>query len=209
MAGAGFKTFVAGTLAKASEVNTYLMQQSVMRFTTTAAADTALGATKAEGMVVYATTTDTLHIYNGAAWIPVATALGSGTGYMGAWVGYTPTYTGITVGAGGTSSFTYVQQGKTVHVRGRFTFGTGSAITGATTISLPVTAVSANFVPVITARSGGADHGMVGTATATTIGVNALGASGAYTHRVTLSSTIPGTWTSGDNITISATYEAA
>jgi hypothetical protein len=208
MAGAGFKTFVAGTLAKASEVNTYLMQQSVMRFTTTAAADTALGATKAEGMVVFATSTDTLHIYNGAAWIPVATALGSGNGYMGAWVGYTPTFTGITVG-NGTSAFTYVQQGKTVHVRGRFTFGSTSAVTGATTISLPITAVSANFVPVITARSGGADHGMVGTATATSIGVNALGSTGSYTHRVTISSTIPGTWTNGDNITFSATYEAA
>jgi len=208
MAGAGFKTFVAGTLAKASEVNTYLMQQSVMRFTTTAAADTALGATKAEGMVVFATSTDTLHIYNGAAWIPVATALGSGTGYMGAWVGYTPTLTGITLG-NGTTSFTYVQQGKTVHVRGRLTFGSTTAVTGAASISLPVTATSVNFVPNLTARAGGIDYMMLPIATVNTIGVNALGSAGAYTNRTTVSNLIPGTWTTNDYITFSATYEAA
>lgn len=208
MAGAGYKTFTAGNILRASEVNTYLMQQSVMRFTTTSAADTALGANKAEGMVIYATSNDTLYAYNGAAWIPFATALGSGTGYMGAWTGYTPTFTGITVG-NGTSSFTYVQQGKTVHVRGRFTFGSTSAVTGAASISLPVTATAANFVANLTARAGGTDYAMLPIATTTTIGVNALGSSGTYTNRVTVSSTVPGTWTTNDYITFSATYEAA
>jgi len=208
MAGAGFKTFVAGTLAKASEVNTYLMQQSVMRFSTTSAADTALGATKAEGMVIYATSNDTLYAYNGAAWIPFATALGSGTGYMGAWAGYTPTLTGITLG-NGSVSFTYVEQGKTVHVRGRVTFGSTTSVTGAASISLPKSAVSANFVASLTARAGGTDYAMLPISTTTTIGVNALGSSGTYTNRVTVSSTVPGTWTTNDYITFSATYEAA
>jgi hypothetical protein len=208
MAGAGYKTFTAGNILRASEVNTYLMQQSVMRFTTTSAADTALGANKAEGMVIYATSNDLLYAYNGAAWIPFASAIGSGTGYMGAWTGYTPTFTGITTG-NGTSSFTYVQQGKTVHVRGRFTFGSTSAVTGAASISLPVTATSVNFVANLTARAGGADYAMLPIATTTTIGVNALGSAGTYTNRVTVSNLIPGTWTTNDFITFSATYEAA
>lgn len=203
-----YNTFTAGNILRASEVNTYLMKQAVMTFTTTSAADTALGANKTEGMLVYATSNEFLYAWNGAAWIPFASALGSGNGYMGAWVGYTPTFTGITVG-NGTSAFTYVQQGKTVHVRGRFTFGSTSAVTGAASISLPVTAVAVNFVPNLTARAGGVDYAMLPIATTTTIGVNALGSAGAYTNRTTLSNLIPGTWTTNDYITFSATYEAA
>lgn len=203
-----YNTFTAGNILRASEVNTYLMKQAVMTFTTTSAADTALGANKTEGMVIYATASEFLYAYNGAAWIPFASALGSGNGYMGAWVGYTPTFTGITVG-NGTTAFTYVQQGKTVHVRGRFTFGSTSAVTGAASISLPVTAVAANFVPNLTARAGGTDYAMLPIATTTTIGVNALGSAGAYTNRTTLSNLIPGTWAAADFITFSATYEAA
>jgi hypothetical protein len=208
MAGAGFKDFTAGDILRANDVDQFLMHQSVMRFTTTSAADTALGATKAEGMIIYATSTDTLHAYNGAAWVPFATALGSGTGYMGAWTGYTPTLTGITLG-NGSVSFTFVQQGKTVHVRGRVTFGSTTAVTGAASISLPVTATAANFVANLTARAGGVDYAMLPIATTTTIGVNALGSAATYANRVTVSNLIPGTWTTSDFITMSATYEAA
>jgi len=203
-----YNTFTAGNILRASEVNTYLMKQAVMTFTTTSAADTALGANKTEGMVIYATSTELLHAWNGAAWVPFASALGSGNGYMGAWVGYTPTLTGITLG-NGTTSFTYVQQGKTVHVRGRLTFGSTTAVTGAASISLPVTATSVNFVPNLTARAGGIDYMMLPIATVNTIGVNALGSAGAYTNRTTVSNLIPGTWTTNDYITFSATYEAA
>jgi hypothetical protein len=208
MAGAGYKTFTAGNILRASEVNTYLMQQSVMRFSTPSAADSALGANKAEGMVIYATSNEFLYAYNGAAWIPFASAVGSGTGYMGAWTGYTPTLTGITLGSG-TVAFTWIRQGNTVRVRGRFTFGAGSGVTGAISISLPATAVSANWVPNVSARAAGADYAMLGIAATGSVGVHALGSAGAYVNRVTTSSTIPATWTSGDYITFSATYEAA
>lgn len=208
MAGAGFKDFTAGNILRASEVDTYLMHQSVMRFSTTSAADTALGANKAEGMVIYATSNDTLYAYNAAAWIPIATALGSGTGYLGAWSGYTPTFTNLTVG-NGTTAFTYVQIGKTVHVRGRLTFGSTTSVTGAISISLPVTATAQFFVPNVSARSGGADYAMYAAAATGTIAINAIGSAGTYANRVTTSATIPGTWANGDNITFSATYEAA
>lgn len=207
MAGAGYKNFTAGDILRASEVDTYLMEQSVMRFTTTSNADTALGATKAKGMLVYATNTDTLHIYNGAAWIPVATALGSGTGYMGAWPGYTPTLTGITLG-NGSVSFTYVQQGKTVHLRGRITFGTTTVVTGAVSISLPVNNTGF-FVGNVILRAAGVDYIGALNNTSTVANIAAVGSAGAYANRTNLSTVIPATWTSGDLITISFTYEAA
>lgn len=203
-----YNTFTAGNILRASEVNTYLMKQAVMTFTTTSAADTALGANKSKGMLVYATSNDFIYAWNGAAWIPFASALGSGSGYMGAWTGYTPTLTGITLG-NGTTAFTFVQQGKTVHVRGRLTFGSTTAVTGAASISLPVTATSVNFVPSLTARAGGLDYAMLPIATVNTVGINALGSAGAYANRVTVSNLIPGTWTTNDFITLSATYEAA
>ena len=43
MAGAGAKLFVAGTILTAAQVNTYLMDQTIMRFATTAARDAAFG----------------------------------------------------------------------------------------------------------------------------------------------------------------------
>jgi hypothetical protein len=149
MAGAGKKTFVQGNILNASEVNTYLMDQAVMVFTSTTARDTALPAgTRSEGMVCYISNEDSIYVYNGTAWFVIATAVGSGPGYFGAWTGYTPTFTNITLGSS-TSAFTYVQIGKTVHVRGRLSFGAGSSVTGAVSISLPVTAVSGNFVPQV------------------------------------------------------------
>lgn len=208
MAGAGFKDFSAGNILRASEVDTFLMHQAVMRFASTSAADTALGANKAEGMVIYATGTDTLHAYNGAAWIPFATALGSGTGYMGAWTGYTPTFSNLTIG-NGTTAFTWVQIGKTVHVRGRISFGSTTTVAGLIAISLPTTAVSSNFVANVTARAGGADYALYAASTTTTLSLSAIGTAGTYANRVNTSATVPGTWTNADNITFSATYEAA
>jgi hypothetical protein len=208
MAGAGFYDFSAGNILRASQLDTYLMHQSVMRFSTTSAADTALGANKAEGMIVYATTTDSLYAYNGAAWIPFATALGSGTGYMGAWTGYTPTFSNLTIG-NGTTAFTFLEIGKTIHVRGRISFGSTTSVSGLIAVSLPKAAVSSNFVANVTARAGGADYALYAASTTTTLSLSAIGTAGTYANRVNTSATVPGTWTNADNITFSATYEAA
>jgi len=73
MAGAGYKTFVNGDVLDAGEVNTYLMQQSVMVFANSTARDTALPS-PSEGMVCYLSNINTLVVYNGSAWIAVADA---------------------------------------------------------------------------------------------------------------------------------------
>jgi hypothetical protein len=67
MAGAGFKTFTAGSILTASEVNTYLMEQSTMVFATTTARDAAITA-PSEGMQCYITDSNRLMFYDGAAW---------------------------------------------------------------------------------------------------------------------------------------------
>ena len=70
MAGAGFKTFSAGQVLGASDVNTYLMQQTVMVFASATARDAALPA-PAQGMAVYQKDTKLVYIYQGSGWSPV------------------------------------------------------------------------------------------------------------------------------------------
>jgi hypothetical protein len=71
MAGAGFKTFAVGEVLTANNVNTYLMQQTVMVFATSAARSSALSTNVAEGMVSYLSDTNVLEKYDGAAWVDI------------------------------------------------------------------------------------------------------------------------------------------
>jgi hypothetical protein len=81
MAGAGNKLFTSGSVLSASDVNTYLMDQTIMTFASTTARDDSFGgageATLAEGMFAYTTDTNTLWLYNGSSWVAV---LGSDIG---------------------------------------------------------------------------------------------------------------------------------
>ena len=72
MAGAGKKTFTSGEVLTASDVNTYLMEQSVMYFGGTAARSSAI-PTPSTGMTSYIGVTGTATIpqietYTGSAW---------------------------------------------------------------------------------------------------------------------------------------------
>ena len=86
MAGAGFKTFSAGEVLLASEVNTYLMQQAVMVFGSSAVRATAIPS-PSEGMLAYLTDTNNVEKYTGASWEPIAagdiSAVTAGTGLTG------------------------------------------------------------------------------------------------------------------------------
>jgi hypothetical protein len=68
MSGLGYKQFVDGTVAPASEANGYLMQQAVMVFASAAARDTALSGVIANGMMAYTTDNDMLWVRKGGAW---------------------------------------------------------------------------------------------------------------------------------------------
>lgn len=67
--GSGFKQFTASVLT-ASDVNNYLMEQSVMSFASTGARDVAITAPE-DGMVAYIGSNDSsegLYTYNGTSW---------------------------------------------------------------------------------------------------------------------------------------------
>jgi hypothetical protein len=73
MAGAGAKLFTSGSVLTAAQVNTYLMDQTIMRFASVADRDAAFGGigepTLATGMFAFTTDTLTLWVYNGSAWV--------------------------------------------------------------------------------------------------------------------------------------------
>lgn len=64
-----YKVFANGFALNASELNTYLMNQSVIVFADAAARSTAL--TPSEGMVTYLMDTNALEYYTGSAWATV------------------------------------------------------------------------------------------------------------------------------------------
>ena len=66
-----YKVFTNGSPLPASDLNTYLMDQSVMVFANSSARTTAL-PTPTEGMVTYLEDTNLLYVWTGAAWTQVA-----------------------------------------------------------------------------------------------------------------------------------------
>ena len=72
MAGAGYKLFNTGDVLTAAQVNTYLNEQTVMVFASSAARTSALSGVLAEGMVSYLQDTNVVEVYNGSAWVGLA-----------------------------------------------------------------------------------------------------------------------------------------
>lgn len=122
MAGAGYKLFNTGDVLTAAQVNTYLQEQSVMRFATTAARTTALAGVLAEGMVTYIDATDTVEVYNGSAWVSVAGAASPLTtkGDL-----YTYSTTNARLGVGNNGESLVADSGTTTGLRWQSNFAAG------------------------------------------------------------------------------------
>ena len=146
----------------------------------------------------------------------MATAMGAGSGGAGAWDSFTPSWTNITVGSG-TNSGKYMQIGKTVFVETKFIFGAGSAVSGSPILTLPVTA--SGFYTAGTGSLGVVDildsgtinfAGVVRYASTTTVTMQALNAAAAAgLSHLNVSSTVPMTWATNDQLTSTFMYEAA
>jgi len=97
MAGAGYKLYSTGDVLSASDVNTYLQQQTVMVFASAAARTTALASVLSEGLITYLKDTDALEIYSGSAWVGYGsgdiTGVTAGTGISGGGTSGTVTVT--------------------------------------------------------------------------------------------------------------------
>lgn len=134
-----------------------------------------------------------------------------GTSITGAWgTSWSPTFTGISV-SGTWVAARYIQIGKTVHFYARFNLT--SVITGTSMgISLPpVNAAAANFQPINgIATITGTLYPIPGRITGTTgMAFYAQSIGTTYLRLNTISGSVPASWASGDNFTISGTYEAA
>lgn len=78
MAGAGYRSFSAGAVLTAAQVNTFLMEQSVMNFAGTAARGSALASVLSAGQMAHVGG-GTVTVYDGSAWqqvYPSATSAG-------------------------------------------------------------------------------------------------------------------------------------
>jgi len=76
MPGLGRKTFSAGDILTAAQVQGYLQDQSIMVFAGTAARATAI-ASPSQGMFTYLTSDSTLYTYNGTSWVAFTSGGGS------------------------------------------------------------------------------------------------------------------------------------
>lgn len=76
-----YKTFNVGDVLTASDVQTYLMKQSVMVFANAAARTSGISS-PIEGMMTYLSDTNALNIYDGSSWV-AAVNTASLNGYTG------------------------------------------------------------------------------------------------------------------------------
>jgi hypothetical protein len=77
MAGAGYRNFTAGAVLTAAQVNTFLMEQSVMNFAGTAARGSALASVLSAGQMAHVGG-GTVTVYDGSAWKQVYPSTAAG-----------------------------------------------------------------------------------------------------------------------------------
>lgn len=142
----------------------------------------------------------------------------SGNGTTWVWQSWTPTWTNLTVGSA-TQSFKYARIGKGVWFRGYLTFGAGTAMGTNPKFSLPVTALDVHKGSATGAVSigqayyednGSASYQGVTVLETTTTGILYVqNTSSTYLNVNQMTSTVPFTWASGDELRINGFYEAA
>ncbi len=138
----------------------------------------------------------------------------TGTGTTHIWQTWTPTLVNL---SGGTLNYAkYIQIGKTVFFRLKYTLG-GAGVAGNVTFSTPTT-INADMVASGEIIQGSVQFQDTGTASffgslrwssSTTINILTHITTGTYPQSINLSSTVPHTWASTDIISCSGSYEAA
>lgn len=142
----------------------------------------------------------------------------NGVDFSGEWQSWTPTLSGRFTDGDWTKTGSYKQIGKTVffklHLIATDSTPMAGGVAGAT-FTLPVTSISYNSTStenIGTASildSGTAEHlGVVVWISTTTATLQVLTASGTYVGKASISSTVPMTWTTNDEIYIQGFYEA-
>lgn len=141
-----------------------------------------------------------------------------GTGSLAnAWTSFTPTWTNLTVG-NGTQVAKYRQVGKILFFEVRLVFGSTTSITGRVSLDWPPIApantAAANMANVVIELADYSDGPYPGFkfgqgANTTKFELLAVNAGGTYSKFALLSSTVPFTWATSDEINLSGFYEVA
>lgn len=202
MAGEGRKTFVAGEVLLAQELNDYLMDQSVMNFATDAARSSAI-PTPTEGLLSLTLDNDEIDYYNGSAWVPALP--------IGAWQSWSPVLGGGWLNGNGVWNATYAQIGKTVIARGFFTLGSTTTKGTDMRVTLPVTAASTFLSWNCYSSVAGSQYALIARLESTTsLRIVAQVASATYvTVTQIIGGSVPGIWATNDTLAFQITYEAA
>ena len=202
----GFKTWAAGDILTAADLNGYLRDQSIPIFADITARDAGITA-PVEGQFCYVVDQDAFQVYY-TNWV----------NYDLAWKSWTPTWTNVTKGTTPTETYAYIRVGKLVIAHGSLTLGTGGAVTGSITVTLPIASSSAAMstnagtVTYNDASAGSFFYGglsiPVSSSTATLF---AYDSSTTYLSRTNTSSTIPFgvAFAVSDKITFNAVYQVA
>lgn len=134
----GYHDWTAGEDVTAANLEDYTTNQTIMRFASAAARDSALSVVKTEGMFAFLKDVNTLTVYTGSAW----NTIGPVHGVLTAW---TPTVTqsgSVTV----TNTYSrYIRVGRLVH--GWFNLAVTGSGTGANAviIGIPLTAATSGI----------------------------------------------------------------
>jgi len=142
--------------------------------------------------------------------------LTSGTGTSWAMQSYSPTLTNITIG-NGTTSFKYIQIGKTVVVRYNITLGSTSSVGTDVSFTLPVTSVNygtadVSLLAMTSILDANVPRGypmpLVWSST-TSVKIKTAAADLTYLYWINTTATVPITFTTSDEFNGTFTYEAA
>ena len=130
------------------------------------------------------------------------------------WRDWTPTWTNLSVG-NGTVVARYQQVDKLITIRLSLTFGSSTSISGDVKVSLPVVPSGSYLLSAIGQAflvDTGTERflGYISTQVSGSVAlIRAWGAATTIVNEITLSSTVPFTWTTSDILQFIATYEAA
>ena len=132
--GSGFQTFTAGSVLTASEVNNYLMEQTVMSFATAAARASAVTAPET-GQVYWDQALFTLNVYNATNWVCISPQAAYASGSTGLQTNTTyAAHTGAAVSVlTGTKALVTVSAATMAH--NTCDIFHGFAVSGATTVA--------------------------------------------------------------------------
>jgi hypothetical protein len=138
----------------------------------------------------------------------IDTSVGEG---LLAWQSWAPTLSnGGSANGNGTWNADYCKIGKTVHIVGVFTLGSTSVIGTSPEVSLPFDANGSGYVVCpMRLNAGNNFAGHVFMQSTSKIRLFALNAASTYLLWNNVTSTVPGTWTTGHSISFAFTYETS